>query len=123
MSILAPCRCDPFDWIIGTERYRLLREDRQGRQRKDVAFMSVAIWSEWCSLCLRVYEKLTESLWVRIKERADKGDIILRVCYRPTDQDWVRPSISRQEHTFTSPGPHGGLQSPSYWLEGLHRRI
>lgn len=63
---------------------------------------SVATWSEWSSLCLRVDEKLTESLWVRIKERAGKGDIILRVCYRPTDQeDRVGEALYKQIEAAT----------------------
>ncbi|GAB0186773.1 hypothetical protein GRJ2_001142600 [Grus japonensis] len=32
-------------------------------------------------------EELTESLWVRIKGRARTGDIIVRVCYRPPNQE------------------------------------
>lgn len=32
-------------------------------------------------------EKLTESLEVRIKGRAETGDIIVGVCYRPPDQE------------------------------------
>lgn len=37
-------------------------------------------------LCLGMDEELTESLWVRIKERTGKGDIIVGACYRPPDQ-------------------------------------
>ena len=32
-------------------------------------------------------EELTGSLWVRIKERTGKRDIIVGVCYRPPDQE------------------------------------
>ncbi|KAK4811175.1 hypothetical protein QYF61_019806 [Mycteria americana] len=38
-------------------------------------------------LCLGMDEEPSESLWVRIKERTGKGDIIVRVCYRPPDQE------------------------------------
>ncbi|GAB0190215.1 hypothetical protein GRJ2_001486800 [Grus japonensis] len=58
-------------------------------------------------------EELTKSLRVRIKGRAETGDTIAGVCYtaliRKTEQ--MRPSIDRSSLTFTSPGPHGGLQS------------
>jgi len=38
-------------------------------------------------LCLRMDAELTETLWVRIKGRAEKSDIIGGVCYRPSDQE------------------------------------
>ncbi|GAB0205646.1 hypothetical protein GRJ2_003030200 [Grus japonensis] len=38
-------------------------------------------------LCLVMDEELKESLWVMIKERAGKGNIIVDVCYRPPDQE------------------------------------
>lgn len=64
--------------------------------------MLVASWSAWSSLCLRMDEMRTESLWVRIKERADKGDIILRVCYRPPDQgDRVGQALYKQMKAAT----------------------
>lgn len=62
MIILAPCRCGSFDWIIEIEGYRFFSKDRQGRKGEDVASMSLATWSEWSSLCLRVDEKLNENL-------------------------------------------------------------
>ena len=38
-------------------------------------------------LCLGMDEEVTKSLWVRIKDRAGTGDIIVGVCYRPPDQE------------------------------------
>ncbi|PKU34212.1 dtw domain-containing protein 2 [Limosa lapponica baueri] len=38
-------------------------------------------------LCLGMDEKPTESLWVRIKGRAEAGDITVGVCYRPPNQE------------------------------------
>ena len=32
-------------------------------------------------------EKKVESLWVKIRGRADKADILVGVCYRPRNQD------------------------------------
>ncbi|GAB0180659.1 hypothetical protein GRJ2_000531200 [Grus japonensis] len=42
-------------------------------------------------------EESTESLWVRIKERAGTGDTIVGVCYRPSDQeDRAEETLYRQ---------------------------
>ncbi|GAB0181373.1 hypothetical protein GRJ2_000602600 [Grus japonensis] len=42
-------------------------------------------------------EEPTESLWVRIKGRAGTGDIIVGVCYRPSNQeDRVDEALYRQ---------------------------
>jgi len=38
-------------------------------------------------LHLRMDEKLTKSLWVKIKGKAGTGDIIEGVCYRPPVQE------------------------------------
>jgi len=39
----------------------------------------------------------TESLWLRIKGRAGTGDIIVRVCYRPPNQeDQTDEALCRQ---------------------------
>jgi len=42
---------------------------------------------ECFELCLGADEEQIESLWVRIKAQAHKGDIIVRVYYRPPDQE------------------------------------
>lgn len=41
---------------------------------------------ECVELCLGIDEELTVSLWVRIKEKTDKSDIIMGVCYGPAGQ-------------------------------------
>lgn len=38
-------------------------------------------------LCPRTDEEPTECLWVRIKEKTGKGDIIVTVYYRPPNQE------------------------------------
>ena len=44
-----------------------------------------------------MYEKLSESLWIRIKGRAGTGDITVGVFYGPPDQeDWVDEALYRQ---------------------------
>jgi len=48
-------------------------------------------------LFLGMAEEPTESLWVRIKGRAGKGDVIVGVCYRPPNQeDQVNEALCRQ---------------------------
>ncbi|PKU39424.1 dtw domain-containing protein 2 [Limosa lapponica baueri] len=42
---------------------------------------------ECMELLLGMAEEPTKSLWVKIKGRAGTGDITVRVCYRPPDQD------------------------------------
>lgn len=37
--------------------------------------------------CPGADEERVESLWVRIKGQAGMGDAVVRVCYRPLDQD------------------------------------
>lgn len=39
------------------------------------------------NLAWRIDEELTENRWVRIKGKASRGDIIMRVCYRPSDRE------------------------------------
>jgi len=82
--------------VCGMEGYRLFRKDRQGRRGGSVA-LCANDQLECVELCLGMDEELTESLWVRIKGRAGTGDIIVRVCDRPPDQeDWVDEALCRQ---------------------------
>ena len=39
------------------------------------------------ALHLETDEELTESLGVRVKEKAGEGSVIVGVCYRPPDQE------------------------------------
>ncbi|KAK4826209.1 hypothetical protein QYF61_006153 [Mycteria americana] len=75
-----------YDWSVGMEGYRLFGKDRQ-RRRGGGATLYVNDQLVCIELCLGMDEKLTKSLWVRIKGRAGTGDIIVRVCYRPPDQE------------------------------------
>ena len=64
--------------------YKLFRKDRQGRRGGGVAL--------YVRECFDVTELITgddkvESLWVKIRGRADKADILVDVCYRPPNQD------------------------------------
>ena len=64
--------------------YKLFRKDRQGRRSGGMAL--------YVKECFEVTELMTgdnmvESLWVKIRERADKADILVGICYRPPNQD------------------------------------
>ena len=60
--------------------YKLFRKYRQGRRGGGVAL--------YVKECIEVNELMTgenkvESLWVKIRGRANKADILVGVCYRP----------------------------------------
>ena len=64
--------------------YKLFRKDRQGRRGGDMAL--------YVKECFEVTELMTgdnevESLWVKIRGRADKADILVDICYRPPNKD------------------------------------
>ena len=72
------------DWSAAMDGYKLFRKDRQGRRGGGVAL--------YVKECFEVTEFMTgdnnvESLWVRIRGRADKADILVGICYRPPSQD------------------------------------
>lgn len=65
-------------------RYRFFRKDRLGRLG---APLYVREQLECLELCLEMDEGPTETLRVRIKESTDKGDIVVGICCRPSDQE------------------------------------
>ena len=76
-----PCS---HDWSAAMDGYKLFRKDRQGRRGSGVAL--------YVKECFEVTELMTgdnkvESLWVKIRGRADKADILVGICYRPPNQD------------------------------------
>lgn len=64
--------------------YCLFKRDRQGRKGGDVA-----LYIKKDCECMEINDgdDRVESLWVRIKAKANKTDIIVGVCYRPSNQD------------------------------------
>ena len=64
--------------------YQLFKTGKQGR--KDGG---VALYAKKNCECLEINvgDYRVESLWVRIKEKANKTNIIMGVCYRPPNQD------------------------------------
>ena len=72
------------DWSAAMDGYKLFRKDRQGRRGGCVAL--------YVRECFDVTELMAgddkvESLWVKIRGRADKADIPVGSCYRPPNQD------------------------------------
>lgn len=59
------------------ERYRVFRNDRQGRKQE----VSPSVSVNSMELQLGMDEELTESLWMRIKRRAGTGVFIVGVCF------------------------------------------
>ncbi|GAB0204752.1 hypothetical protein GRJ2_002940800 [Grus japonensis] len=64
--------------------YKLFRRDRQGRRGS-----GVALYVKECFDCLELDDgdNRVECLWVRIRGKANKADIMVGVCYRPAKQD------------------------------------
>ena len=72
------------EWSAAMDGYKLFRKDRQGRRGGGMAL--------YVKECFEVTEFMTgddkvESLWVKIRGRADKADILVGVCYRLPNQD------------------------------------
>ena len=66
-----------MDWSAAVDGCKHFRKDRQGRRRGGVALYDKG--------CIEVTELMTgeskvESLWVKIRGRADKADILVGVC-------------------------------------------
>ena len=72
------------DWSAAMDGYKLFRKDRQGRRGGGVA--------PYVKECIEVTELMTgddkvESLWVKIRGRADKADILVGICYTPNQDE------------------------------------
>ncbi|KAJ7419991.1 hypothetical protein BTVI_23322 [Pitangus sulphuratus] len=75
---------DSHDWSAAMDGYKLFRRDRQGRRGGGVALY---IRGSLDSVELEVSDNKVECLWVRIRGKANKADILVGVCYRPPNQD------------------------------------
>ncbi|GAB0207576.1 hypothetical protein GRJ2_003223300 [Grus japonensis] len=75
---------DSHDWSAAMDGYKLFRRDRHGRRGG-----GVALYVRECFDCLELNncDDKVECLWVRMRGKANKADILLGVCYRPPNQD------------------------------------
>ncbi|KAM9591497.1 uncharacterized protein ACIBXB_006298 [Morphnus guianensis] len=74
---------DSHEWSAAMDGYKLFRRDRQGRRGG-----GVALYGRECFDCSELHDcdDKVECLWVRMRGKANKTDIVLGVCYRPPDQ-------------------------------------
>ncbi|RMC05600.1 hypothetical protein DUI87_17685 [Hirundo rustica rustica] len=75
---------ESHSWSTALNGYKLFRRDRQGRRGGGVALY---IKQTFDTVGIETKEDGVECLWVRIKGKANKADILLRVCYRPPNQE------------------------------------
>ncbi|GAB0183989.1 hypothetical protein GRJ2_000864200 [Grus japonensis] len=75
---------DSHDWSAAMDGYKLFRGDGQGRRGG-----GAALYVRECFDCIELNNcgDKVECLWVRMRGRAHKADILLGVCYRPPNQD------------------------------------
>jgi len=74
------------DWSMAIDGYRLFRRDRRAKRGGGIAlYIEKSIPCE--ELSLKNSHEQVESLWVRIRDRGNKGNLVVDVCYRPPDQE------------------------------------
>jgi len=66
------------------DTYKLFRRDRRGKRDG-----GVALYIRDCFDCIELddYDDKVKSLWIKMRGKANKVDILLGVCYRPPNQD------------------------------------
>ncbi|PKU45166.1 mitochondrial fission process protein 1 [Limosa lapponica baueri] len=75
---------DGHGWNAAMSGYKLFRRNRQGRRGGCVALYIRELFD---SIEIDSSDEEVECLWVRVKGKANKGDFVLGVCYRPPNQD------------------------------------
>jgi len=76
---------ESIDWSMAIDDYRLFRRDRRGKRVGGIAlYIKKSIQCE--ELSLKNGHEQVESLWVRIRDRGNKGNLVVGVYYRPPDQ-------------------------------------
>lgn len=75
---------DSYDWSAAMDSYKLFRREGQGRRGGGVALY---VRESLDSLELEVSNSKVECLWIKIRGKANKADILVGVCYRPPNQD------------------------------------
>jgi len=74
---------DFHDWSAAMDGYKLFRRDRQGKRGSEVA-----LYVEYCFDCIELNnsDDKVECLWVKMKGKANKAEILLGVYYRSPTQ-------------------------------------
>jgi len=73
------------NWNVTVDGYRLFRRDRKVKRGGGIAlYINKSVQCE--ELSLKNSHKQVESLWVRIRDRGNKGNLVMGVYYRPPDQ-------------------------------------
>ena len=70
-------------WSTALDGHKLFGRDRKGSRGGGVALY---IREAFGAIGIEMNDDGVECLWVRIKGKADKADILLGVCYRPPNQ-------------------------------------
>ncbi|KAK4828983.1 hypothetical protein QYF61_001639 [Mycteria americana] len=76
---------ESHDWSMAIDGYRLFRRDRRGRRGGGVAFY-IKKWIGCEELSLKNSHEQVESLWVRIRDQGNKGNLVVGVYYRTPNQ-------------------------------------
>jgi len=73
-----------YDWSAAMDGCKLFRRDRRGKRGS-----GVALNVRDCFDCIELddCDDKVECLWVKMRGKANKADILLGVCYRPPNQD------------------------------------
>jgi len=71
---------ESHNWSVAIDGYRLFKRDRRGKSNGGVALYS----SE--ELSLKDSHEQVKSLWVRTRDRVNKGNVVVGVYYRLPDQ-------------------------------------
>ncbi|KAJ7409660.1 mitochondrial fission process protein 1 [Pitangus sulphuratus] len=72
------------DWSAAMDGYKLFRRDRQGRRGE---WLALYVRESFHSVELEVSNDKVECLWIRIRGKANKADILVEVCYRLPKQN------------------------------------
>jgi len=76
---------ESHDWSMAVDGYRSFRRHRQGRKGEGIA-LYINKWIDCEELSLKNSHKQVESSWVRIRDRGNKGILVVGLCSRPPDQ-------------------------------------
>lgn len=104
------------DWSVAVDGYRLFIRDRKGRRGRGVA-LDIQTRIKHEELPLKNSQEQVESLWVKIRERGNKGNFIVVVYTtgQPIQGSlWMKPSYSsyRMHHAHKLHAERTGIVKP-----------